>query len=104
MRDRSYAEELVERACEVGAPVLVLTIDLAAVGARHRETRNAVVGDPPTWAKVRRGLGIAGHPRWMRDVPIAGKPLTFGNLEKAVPMACTTAAFRAWVDAQSTRA
>jgi L-lactate dehydrogenase (cytochrome) len=100
MRDRSYAEELMSRAQAVGAPVLVLTIDLAVVGARHRDTRNAVVGDPPAWAKVLRGLDLVSHPRWVRDVPIAGKPLTFGNLEKAVPNARTPAAFREWVDAQ----
>ncbi len=100
MRDRSYAEELMSRAQAVGAPVLVLTIDLAVVGARHRDTRNAVVGDPPAWAKILRGLDLVSHTRWVRDVPIAGKPLTFGNLEKAVPNARTPAAFREWVDAQ----
>jgi L-lactate dehydrogenase (cytochrome) len=36
----------------------------------------------------------------MRDVPGRGRPLTFGNLEKAVPAARTPAAFRAWVDEQ----
>ena len=44
MRDRGYAEELMARAHAVGSPVLVLTVDLAVVGARHRDTRNAVVG------------------------------------------------------------
>ena len=44
MRDRGYAEDLIARARAVGSPVLVLTIDLAVVGARHRDTRNA---DPP---------------------------------------------------------
>jgi L-lactate dehydrogenase (cytochrome) len=100
MRDRGYAEELMSRAQAVGVPVLVLTIDLAVVGARHRDTRNAVVGDPPAWAKVLRGLDLVSHTRWVRDVPISGKPLTFGNLEKAVPNARTPAAFREWVDAQ----
>jgi L-lactate dehydrogenase (cytochrome) len=100
MRDRGYAEELMSRAAAVGSPVLVLTIDLAVVGARHRDTRNAVVGDPSTLAKVRRGLDLATHPGWLRDVPVGGKPLTFGNLEKAVPDARTPAAFRDWVDAQ----
>jgi L-lactate dehydrogenase (cytochrome) len=100
MRDRGYAQELMTRAQAVGAPVLVLTIDLAVVGARHRDTRNAVVGTPPTWAKVRRGLDIAAHARWIADVPVAGKPLTFGNLEGAVPGARTPAAFREWVDSQ----
>src|SRR5689334_17857970 len=85
MRDRAYAEELMSRAEEVGSPVLVLTIDLAVVGARHRDTRNAVVGKPTSVAKALRGLDLVSHPRWIRDVAMGGKPLTFGNLERAVP-------------------
>jgi L-lactate dehydrogenase (cytochrome) len=100
MRDRSYAEELMSRAQAVGSPVLVLTIDLAVVGARHRDTRNAVVGAPTPWAKLLRALDLITHPGWIRDVPVAGKPLTFGNLERAVPGARSPAAFRDWVDAQ----
>ena len=100
MRDRGYAQELMARAHAVGSPVLVLTVDLAVVGARHRDTRNAIAGRPSTWAKARRGLDLISHPRWIRDVPIGGKPLTFGNLEKAVPGARNPAAFRKWVDGQ----
>jgi L-lactate dehydrogenase (cytochrome) len=100
MRDRSYAEGLMERAQAAGCSVLLLTVDLAVVGARHRDTRNAMVGDPPLWAKVRRGVDLAAHPRWIRDVPVSGRPLTFGNLEHAVPDARTPAAFRGWVDGQ----
>jgi L-lactate dehydrogenase (cytochrome) len=100
MRDRSYAEDLMARAAAVQSPVLVLTIDLAVVGARHRDTRNAMVGEITPWAKVRRALDLAGHPSWVRDVAVGGKPLTFGNLEKAVPGASTPEAFRAWVDSQ----
>jgi L-lactate dehydrogenase (cytochrome) len=100
MRDRSYAEDLMARAQAVGAPVLVLTIDLAVVGARHRDTRNAVVGEPSPWAKIRRGLDLVAHPRWLADVAIGGKPLTFGNLEKAVPGASSPEDFKSWVDAQ----
>ena len=100
MRDRGYAEELIGRARAVGSPVLVLTVDLAVVGARHRDTRNAVVGDPPTWAKIRRAVDLISHPLWIADVPVKGKPLTFGNLEKAVPGASSPSDFREWVDAQ----
>jgi L-lactate dehydrogenase (cytochrome) len=100
MRDRSYAEDLMARATAVGSPVLVLTVDLAVVGARHRDTRNAMVGPATGWRKVRRALDLASHPRWVRDVAIGGRPHTFGNLEKAVPDAHTPAAFRRWVDVQ----
>lgn len=100
MRDRSYAEGLMARAEAVGSPVLMLTIDLAVVGARHRDTRNAMVGTPSTWAKIRRGLDIAFHPGWIRKVAIGGKPLTFGNLAEVVPGAKTPEDFKEWVDAQ----
>jgi L-lactate dehydrogenase (cytochrome) len=91
MRDRAYAEELMERARAVGSPVLVLTVDLAVVGARHRDVRNAVVGRASRWGRAMRGLDLALHPQWIRDVGLGGKPLTFGNLERA---------FREWVDSQ----
>src|SRR4051812_45658236 len=100
MRDRAYAEDLIARARAVKAPVLVLTIDLAVVGARHRDTRNAVIGPATTWAKLRRGLDLVSHTAWVRDVALKGRPLTFGNLEKAVPDAQTPDAFKEWVDAQ----
>jgi len=100
MRDRGYAEELMGRAEAVGSPVLVLTIDLAVVGARHRDVRNAVVGRPSRWAKLRRGLDLLSHPGWIRRVAIGGRPLTFGNLENAVPGARSPAAFKEWVDSQ----
>ena len=100
MRDRGYVEELMGRARAVASPVLVLTVDLAVVGARHRDTRNAVVGKASPWAKVLRGLDIGLHPRWIRDVPLAGGPLVFGNLADVVPGARTPAAFRSWVDGQ----
>jgi L-lactate dehydrogenase (cytochrome) len=100
MRDRGYAEDLMARARAVGSPVLLLTIDLAVVGARHRDTRNAMVGEASAWAKARRGVDLVSHPGWIRDVAVGGRPLTFGNLEKAVPNARTPDAFKEWVDAQ----
>jgi L-lactate dehydrogenase (cytochrome) len=100
MRDRAYAEKLMARAETVGSPVLMLTIDLAVVGARHRDTRNAMLGDPSTWAKIRRGLDLVSHPRWIREVALGGKPLTFGNLAEVVPGARTPEDFKEWVDAQ----
>ena len=101
MRDRSYTEQLMGRARAAGCEVLVLTVDLAVVGARHRDTRNAVVGEGlPLRARVGRALDLLSHPGWIRRVAIGGKPLTFGNLEDAVPGARTPEAFREWVDAQ----
>jgi len=99
MRDRAYAEDLMARARAVGSPVLVLTIDLAVVGARHRDVRNGLAMTS-SWGKLRRAFDLVSHPDWVRTVALGGKPLTFGNLEKAVPGARSPSAFREWVDAQ----
>ena len=100
MRDRSFAEDLMARAQVAGSPTLVLTVDLAVVGARYRDVRNGLEGDLSAAMQVRRGLDFARHPAWVRDVALRGKPLTFGNLERAVPGASTPAAFKEWVDSQ----
>src|SRR3954465_3659975 len=100
MRDRGYAEDLMARARAVGSPVLLLTIDLAVVGARHRDTRNAMGGEVSAWAKARRVFDLVSHSAWIRRVGLGGRPLTFGNLEKAGPNAQTPEAFKEWVDEQ----
>lgn len=100
MRDRGYCEDLMQRACAVGCRVLVLTVDLAVVGARYRDTRNGVVGDLPAGKRVVRAADLATHLRWVIDVGLGGKPLTFGNLEAAVPGASTPEEFKEWVDGQ----
>lgn len=100
MRDRGIAEQLMASAQAVGSPVLVLTIDLAVVGARHRDRRNGVTGEVTTAGKLRRLADIVGHPRWIVNVALGGKPLTFGNVEHVVPGARTPAHFKKWVDSQ----
>ncbi|MCU0268135.1 MAG: L-lactate dehydrogenase [Acidimicrobiales bacterium] len=100
MRDRGYAEDLMARAHAAGCPVLVLTVDLAVVGARYRDVRNGMVGEIPTARRLVRALDLVTHPRWVRDVAVNGRPLTFGNLEEAVPGASTPDAFRSWIDGQ----
>lgn len=100
MRDRGYTETLLERATRAGCPVLLLTVDLPVVGARYRDTRNGMTDPIATAEKLARAADIASHPRWVRDVALGGRPLTFGNLEAAVPQARDPAAFRQWIDAQ----
>jgi L-lactate dehydrogenase (cytochrome) len=75
-------------------------VDVAVVGARHRDTRNAMVGKVSARAKLRRAVDLVSHLGWIADTAVKGKPLTFGNLEKAVPEARSPAAFKDWVDAQ----
>jgi L-lactate dehydrogenase (cytochrome) len=100
MRDRAYAAELMARAREAGCSVLVLTVDLAVVGARYRDARNGMTVPIPASKKLRRAWDIVSHPGWVWDVAVRGKPLTFGNLESAVPGARNPAQFKDWVDSQ----
>jgi L-lactate dehydrogenase (cytochrome) len=100
MRDRGYAEELMAKAHEAGCSVLILTVDLAVMGARYRDTRNGMSDDTPALKKLVRAWDILSHPRWVLDVALRGKPLTFGNLEAGVPGARNPAQFKEWVDSQ----
>lgn len=100
MRDRGYAENLMARAQAVGCRVLVLTADLAVVGARYRDTRNGLGGRVSPVGAAIRGLDRVSHPRWVWEVGIQGKPHTFGNLTDAVPGGNSPDDFRDWVDAQ----
>lgn len=100
MRDRGYAESLMQRAQDAGCEVLVVTVDLAVVGARYRDARNGMTTAIPFGGKLVKAWDIASHPGWLRDVALGGRPLTFGNLEQAVPGARSPQDFKEWVDAQ----
>ena len=100
MRDRAYAAELMERARNAGCSVLVLTVDLAVIGARYRDTRNGMTGPIPIPKKLIRAWDILSHPGRVLNVGVRGKPLTLGNLEAAVPGARSPAEFKDWVDSQ----
>jgi len=100
MKDRSYADALMERAWKAGCRTLVLTVDLPVVGQRYRDVRNGISGDTTRSIRLRRGLDIARHPRWVRDVAMKGKPLTFGNLQNVLPLAKVPADFQRWIASQ----
>jgi L-lactate dehydrogenase (cytochrome) len=100
MRDRGFARELMRRAQAAGCPVLVLTVDLAVMGARYRDIRNGMAGGLSPSGRLCKAWDILSHPGWLFDVAIKGRPLTFGNLTTAVPDARSLPEFKAWVDSQ----
>lgn len=100
MKDRAYAEELVARARATGCDTLVLTVDLAVTSRRHRDERNGLEGGISRVRRARRALDIAAHPTWVREVALGGRPLTFGNLERAVPQGRVPGDFQKWVAGQ----
>ena len=100
MRDRAYAEELMARASAAHCRTLVLTVDLAVVGHRYRDVRNGLAGGVSRTGALRRRIDLVSHPRWVRDVARAGRPLTFGNLARAVPQGRVPQDFQQWVNGQ----
>ncbi len=100
MRDRSFAEGLMARAGDTGCEVLILTVDLPVVGARYRDGRNGLSGEVGPFGAMRTQLDRVGHPRWVKEVGVEGRPLTFGNLTDAVPNASMPQDFQKWVDSQ----
>ncbi len=100
MKDRSYAEDLISRVKAVGCTTLILTVDLPVIGRRYRDGRNGLGGGISAIGIMKQKLDFARHPSWARDVALGGRPLTFGNLERALPDAKVPQDFQRWVDGQ----
>jgi len=103
IKDRDYALSLLQRAERAGCKTLILTVDLPVLGERYRDIRNGLSSSKNRnsfISKLKRGVDIATHPKWMWDVAINGKPLTFGNLTDAIPNANSLDDFKGWVDSQ----
>lgn len=100
MKDRSYAEDLISRVKAVGCTTLILTVDLPVIGRRYRDGRNGLGGGISAIGMMKQKLDFARHPSWARDVALGGRPLTFGNLERALPDAKVPQDFQRWVDGQ----
>ncbi|MGE4405943.1 L-lactate dehydrogenase [Pseudomonas sp.] len=99
IRDRAYVERLLNKAWGSGCRTLVFTIDLPLPGPRHRDTRNGLAS-PGTRSAALKAWQLLSRPRWLWQVGIGGKPLTFGNLNEAVPDAVNLDSFKNWVDTQ----
>lgn len=100
IKDRNVCIRLLERAKAAGCDTLVFTVDLPVLGERYRDVRNGLSGTSSITGNLRKAWDIVSHPSWVWDVPIKGKPLSFGNLQEAVPDADGLSDFKGWVDDQ----
>ena len=100
IRDRGYAKELLARAQAAGCTTLVFTVDLPVFATRYRDVRNGMTGGASALGRLAKLWEIVRHAGWLLDVPLGGKPLTFGNLAQAVPSARSLEAMKVRVDAQ----
>ena len=99
LRDRGIVQALLRQAWEAGCRVLVFTVDLPVAGMRHRDTRNGL-GAGGLRARLLKAGDLLGHPRWLWDVGVRGKPHLFGNLGALLPGVRDLDGFKAWVDTQ----
>lgn len=101
LRDRGVVKNLLQRARDAGVTTLVFTVDLAVLGARYRDERNGLVGNPGLWGRMRAGpISYLSHLRWAFDVGLRGGPHTFGNLSAYVSGAKSVRDFEAWITQQ----
>jgi L-lactate dehydrogenase (cytochrome) len=100
MKDRDYVRDLMLRAELVGCTTLVFTVDMPLGGMRYRDVRNGINGGLSIAKRLRREVDLVSHVKWVRDVVLGGRPLTFGNLEKAVPNARKPQDFFGWIESQ----
>ncbi|EFC4441299.1 FMN-dependent L-lactate dehydrogenase LldD [Escherichia coli] len=78
LRDRGYMRNALERAWAAGMKTLVFTVDMPVPGSRYRDNHSGMSGPCAT---LRQYAQAFMHPRWALDVGIAGRPLSFGNIE-----------------------
>lgn len=71
-------EEVASRAWAAGMKTLVFTVDMPIPGSRYRDNRSGMSGPHAT---LRQYLQACTHPRWAMNVGLAGRPLSFGNIE-----------------------
>jgi len=89
--------ELLRRAHVAGSPVLVLTVDLPVPGARYRDVRSGFRGLTGLPALVNRARNGLGHPRWLWDVWLRGRPHTLGSVAAAMRKGEATTDFLTWI-------
>nr|WP_279509574.1 FMN-dependent L-lactate dehydrogenase LldD [Klebsiella variicola] len=78
LKDRGYMRNALKRAWAAGMKTLVFTVDMPIPGSRYRDNRSGMSGPHAT---LRQYLQACTHPRWAMNVGLAGRPLSFGNIE-----------------------
>lgn len=78
LKDRGYMRDALERAWAAGMKTLVFTVDMPTPGSRYRDNHSGMSGPRST---LRQYMQACTHPRWAMDVGLAGRPLSFGNIE-----------------------
>ena len=97
MKDRGFVRSLVERAAAAKCSALVITLDLPAIGQRHRDIRNGM-GVPPK-LRIKNIVDMATKPVWAVGIA-RGKRRTLGNLAGHVSGAKNLDLLSQWIGSQ----
>ncbi len=93
MRDRVFANKLIDRAKAAGCSALVLTLDLQILGQRHKDIRNGLSTPPkPTLANL---VNLATKPRWCWGM-LHTKRRHFGNIHGHVEGVADMSSLSSW--------
>src|SRR4029077_834317 len=97
MKDRGFVRSLVERAAAAKCSALAVTLDLPAIGQRHRDIRNGMGMRPkPRFKTI---LDMATKPAWAFGIA-RGKRRTLGNLAGQIRGADSLGALSQWIGSQ----
>ncbi len=97
MRDRPFAERLIERARAARCSALMLTLDLQILGQRHKDLKNGLTAPPkPTLANL---LNLATKPRWCLGM-LGTRRHQFGNVVGHVEGVENMASLASWTNSQ----
>ncbi|WP_323766944.1 alpha-hydroxy acid oxidase [Marinovum sp.] len=75
VKDRDFVRDMIHRAKASGCSQLVVTMDLAMLGQRHKDVKNKLSIRPT----LKNLINIATKPRWAYDF-VSGPAVSFGNV------------------------
>ncbi len=97
MRDRSFIEDLIERAKAANCSALQLTLDLQVMGQRHKDIKNGLSAPPkPTLANL---INLATKPRWCLGM-LGTRRRQFGNIVGHVKGVADMSSLASWTNDQ----
>ena len=97
MRDRSFIEQLIERAKAAGVDALVLTLDLQILGQRHKDLINGLSAPPKlTLPNI---LNMMTKPRWVMGM-LGTQRRGFGNIVGHVKGVADMSSLSSWTAQQ----
>ncbi|HSQ81304.1 MAG TPA: alpha-hydroxy acid oxidase [Casimicrobiaceae bacterium] len=97
MRDRPFAERLIERARAARCSALMLTLDLQILGQRHKDLKNGLTAPPRL--TLPNLINLATKPRWCMGM-LGTRRRQFGNVVGHVEGVENMASLASWTNSQ----